>query len=67
MGIPKKTKIFQASGGYSTLVEALEERGWVRNRHFDSPCYNYKWALHKLDIPFRDLLHDQIVNHFNNN
>jgi len=67
MGIPRKTRIFQASGGYSTLVDDLEGRGWVRNKNFFSPCFNFRWALHKLDIPYRSLLHEQIVNHFANN
>jgi len=54
--VSKYTKVFQVSGGvYKDLINALLERGWVRNTNFFSPCFDYKWSLHKRDIPYRSL------------
>ena len=59
--------MFHVSGGYAELKRALKERKWVENKEMDSICFDLMWTLKAKDIPHKDLLPHQLVNHFEKN
>jgi len=48
--VPKSSKVFICCGGYPSLVTDLQNRGWVRNRCLNSPCWDLKWVMNKKDV-----------------
>ncbi|KAL4504141.1 hypothetical protein ABPG72_020979 [Tetrahymena utriculariae] len=62
-----KTKVFIIKGGYGDLRKALQERGWVENPDYFSPCFDLKWTCKVQDIDYDNLYENQVVNHFDNN
>lgn len=58
------TKVFIVSSAYPDIKEALEERGWIENTDYDSPCYHLKFSLKCKDIDYNQLEPYQLVNHF---
>ena len=65
--VPASSKIFICSNGYPSLVEALLERGWVRNKAFDSPVFDLMWTLKRSEINYNWLDKTDVVNHFAKN
>lgn len=56
--------MFIITGGYADLKRALEERGWVRNPDYSSPCFDLKFTLQLKEIDFDHIQDFQVVNHF---
>jgi hypothetical protein len=64
--VPKTSKVFICHDGYQHLAKYLEEeRGWVRNKAYNSPCFDFKYTMHKKDINFINLPSTVKINHFN--
>ncbi len=59
-----ETRVFILTGGYSSLRQALYERGWVRNPDPGSPCFDLKYTLQSREIDFNALRDGQMVNHY---
>ncbi len=60
-------KVFICSRIYPDIKNSLERRGWIENPDQESLFFDLKWCLRKLDIDFKNLDSNQIVNHFNGN
>lgn len=62
--IDQGTKVFIVSSAYPDIKAALEDRGWIENTDYDSPCYHLKFSLKCKDIDYHHLEDYQLVNHF---
>ena len=49
------TKVFIICGGYGDIKHSLENRGWVQNKDYHSPCFDFKWTVKTNDISQGDL------------
>ena len=49
-GYDPKTKVYIVKGGYKDFKRALEERGWVENPDYFSPCFDLKWTCKLVDM-----------------
>ena len=65
--VAENQRVFHVSGGYGELKRALKERKWIENKEMDSICFDLMWTLKAKDIPHKDLLSHQLVNHFEKN
>jgi tubulin monoglycylase TTLL3/8 len=66
-GIDEGTKVFQISGGYPDLKDALLRRGWFHNVDLSSPFFDYRFVLKASDVPYPKLEKHQMANHFQRN
>ena len=64
--IAPDAKLFICSNGYPALVQALLDRGWVRNKNLTSPHFDFKYTNQRKDIDFMTLPPKARVNHFTN-
>lgn len=48
-------KVYIVKGGYRDLKRALEDRGWVENPDYFSPCFDFKWTCKLIDINYESL------------
>ena len=62
-----RKKKFIVTGGYSDVVKALTERGWVREKNAKSQEFDYIWTLKTNEINFIQLNNNQMTNHYNRN
>ena len=65
--IEEDRRVFHVSGGYAEMKRALRERGWAENKDPESICFDLMWTLKARDLPHKDLLPHQLVNHFEKN
>ena len=65
--VSEKTKVFIIMGGYGDIRRSLKERGWVENKEKDNPCFDLKLTLKAKDIDYKNLVENQIVNHYDKN
>ena len=53
-------KVYIVKGGYSTIKQGLEERGWVENPDVYSPFFDLKYTCKLADVDFNSLDENQV-------